>query len=453
MKRCAIVGAGISGLTIAYWLNKLSGSLSIDVYDAQPEAGGLLKTEVIDDCIVDAGPDSFLSQKQAAWDLIDELNLRSEVIGSNDSRRSTFIFHDGQLHKLPEGFFLMVPVQPASFLTTKLLSWPAKLKVISDLFARPESDDLSVGEFIQRRFGPEILEKIAEPLLAGIYGADINRLSLRSALPQIWELQKKGSLILRLRKQTRAGERQSLFTTFRGGMETFTRALKARCERIHWNFGMNIGEIIKENSRWKLRGELYDSVVLSSSRFPQVVSEHGGRIESIVDSVPKNSAIVIALGFKDIHPEGFGWLVPSHERRSVLACTYVSNKFEGRTPSDRFLIRLFIGGGIAAQWIHRPDSEIYKEALSELQRIAGFSAEPIFSRIYRWHDAMPEYTVGHRERMETIQELTRLEKSLFITGNLMNGVGIPDCIAHARKTADDVLDYHEGAKTLSNTNL
>lgn len=449
MKRCAIVGAGISGLTIAYWLNKLSGSLSIDVYDAQPEAGGLLKTEVIDDCIVDAGPDSFLSQKQAAWDLIDELNLRSEVIGSNDSMRSTFIFHDGKLHKLPEGFFLMVPVKPASFLTTKLLSWPAKLKVISDLFARPESVDLSVGEFIQRRFGPEILEKIAEPLLAGIYGADINRLSLRSALPQIWELQKKGSLILQLRKQTRAGERQSLFTTFRGGMHTFVGVLKARCERIHWNFGMNIGEIIKENSRWKLQEELYDTVVLSSSRFPRILSEHGGRIESIVDSVPRNCAIVIALGFTGIHPEGFGWLVPFHERRSVLACTYVSNKFEGRTPSDRFLIRLFIGGGIAAKWIHQPDSEIYEEALSELQRIAGFSAEPIFSRVYRWHDAMPEYTVGHLERMETIQELTRLEKSLFITGNLMNGVGIPDCIAHARKTADDVLAYHEGTKARS----
>lgn len=441
MKRCAIVGAGISGLTVAYWLNKLSSSLSIDVYDAHPEAGGLLKTEIIDGCIVDAGPDSFLSQKQAAWDLIDELNLRNQVIGSNDSMRSTFIFHDGRLHKLPEGFFLMVPVKPASFLTTKLLSWPAKLKVISDLFARPESVDVSVGEFIRRRFGPEILEKIAEPLLAGIYGADINRLSLRSALPQIWELQEKGSLILQLRKQAPAAERRSLFTTFRGGMEIFARELRARCEGVHWNFGTKIVEIVKENNSWKLQGELYDSVVLSSSRFPRVVSEHGRRIESIVDSVPRNSAIVIALGFRDIHPEGFGWLVPSHERRSVLACTYVSNKFEGRTPSDRFLIRLFIGGGAAARWIHRPDSEIYKEALSELQRIAGFSTEPIFSRIYRWHDAMPEYAVGHRERMETIQGLTRLEKSLFITGNLMNGVGIPDCIAHARETAHDVMLY------------
>lgn len=453
MKRCAIVGAGISGLTVAYWLNKLSSSLNIDVYDAQPEAGGLLRTEIIDDCIVDSGPDSFLTQKQAAWDLIDELNLRNEVIGSNDSLRSTFIFYEGRLHRLPDGFFLMVPVKSAAFLKTKLLSWNGKLDVVSDLFALRESGDVSVGEFIERRFGPEILEKIAEPLLAGIYGADVHRLSLRSALPQIWELQKKGSLILQLGKKAPAGQHQTLFTSFRGGMEIFTRELQARCEGVHWKFQTNVGEIVKENGRWKLQSELYDMVVLSSSRFPRIESEHGGRIGSLLDSIRRNSAIVIALGFKEIHPEGFGWLVPAQERRSVLACTYVSNKFKGRTPPDRFLIRLFIGGDVADQWIHRPDSEIYNEASSELRRIAGIAAEPVFSRIYRWQHAMPEYAVGHQEKMETIGKLTRLESGLFIAGNLMNGVGIPDCIAHARKTADEVMDYHEDAKTLSNTNL
>ncbi len=435
MKRCAIVGAGISGLSAAYFLQRHSEEFEIHLYEAGSRVGGVIRTDQIEEAIVEAGPDSFLTQKKRAAELCKELGLGDRLVGSNDATRKTYIFHSGELHALPEGLFLMVPTKPQSFMATNLISWPGKFAAIPDLFLNPEEVDLPVAEFIEKRFGQEILELIAEPMLAGIYGADVSELGLQSALPQIWEMQKKGSLIRSLMGRGDSGgrPRESLFTTLSDGMESLVNRLREKCNGVDFRLNSRVAAVVNADGFWKINDQIYDIVMLATSSVPEIVSVHGPDITSLIRSVHRNSAIVVAMIFAGMRRDGFGWLVPRSERRSVLAGTYVSNKFPGRTKGDRFLVRLFIGGDQAGFWLERSDDEITREASSELRRIAGIDETPLFSRIYRWKNAMPEYRVEHKRLIEKLEELRRQETGLYLTGNYFSGVGISDCIQHAEK--------------------
>ena len=356
MKRCAIIGGGISGLAAAYFLQKKTKDIEIHLYDAEPEPGGVIKTEEVEGCIVEAGPDSFLTQKQSAADLCREIGLGNQLIGSNDSLRKTFLFRDGKLRQIPEGFFLMIPTSFRPFVTTDLVSWAGKFAVVSDLFATPEKEDCTVADFIQRRFGTEILNYFAEPLLSGIYGADVNRLSMKNALPSLWELQKNGSLIRSILRSRRnasdiSSVRQSVFTTLKTGMGTLIKALREKCHGIHWKLDRLVIEIEKKEGRWWIAREGYDVCLIATTVIPGIVTENGRRLGSLYSAFRKNSAIVTVFCFEGIQKEGFGWLVPATERRSVMACTYLNQKFPERAPANRLLTRLFIGGQEADDWI------------------------------------------------------------------------------------------------------
>lgn len=444
MKTCAIVGGGISGLTAAYTLSRNHPDINITLYEAADRLGGVIQTESIQGCVVDAGPDSFLTVKRAAADLCAQVGLQDSLVGSNDASRKTFIVHEGKLKTIPEGLFLMIPTSPLPFMKTDLISWPGKFAAISDLFSQPETDDITVSEFIEKRFGSEILQRIAEPMLAGIYGAGVSRLSLKSALPQLWEMQKKGSLVRQLLGRRSSNSQESLFTTLAGGTESLTKRLVEQTPSVRWKTSTQVDAIEKKDHRWWIQGDGYDALLLASSRFPRIDSANGDRIGEILSGIRRNSAVVVVFGFEKLWREGFGWLVPATERRTVLACTYLTNKFSGRSPENRFLVRLFIGGEKAAAWIERSDDEIFDEARLELNRIAGIHDVPVFSRVYRWRNAMPEYQVGHQERIAEAERLALLEQSLFLTGNLWSGVGMPDCIRHAGLTADRAAQYLAG---------
>lgn len=435
MKRCAIIGGGISGLAAAYFLSRKAPGQDITLFESADRLGGVIRTESRDGCVIDGGPDSFLTVKRAAVNLCAELGLQDSLVGSNDRFRKTFILSEGKLKTIPEGLFLMIPTSPLPFLKTDLVSWPGKFAAVSDLFALPEEQDCTVAEFIEKRFGIEILQRIAEPMLAGIYGAGVHRLSLKSALPQLWEMQKKGSLVRQLLGHRSSPAKESLFTTLAGGMETLVRRLVERTEGVRWRTSTPVEEIRKSDGCWRIQDESYDAVLVASSMLPQIRSENGSRIRELIDGVRRNSAIVIVFGFEKLRKDGFGWLIPATERRTVLACTYLTNKFPGRSPDNRFLVRLFIGGSNAAEWIGRSDDEIYSEARLELKRIAGIDESPVFSFLYRWNNAMPEYQVSHEERMKEVARCAQREQSLFLTGNLWSGVGMPDCIRHAQETA------------------
>jgi protoporphyrinogen/coproporphyrinogen III oxidase len=438
IERGAIVGTGISGLVAAYFLQARIPGLSLDIYEASDRIGGVIRTEKISGCVVEGGPDSFLTAKKSAIRLCEAIGLHSELVGSNDHARKTFLFQDGEIKELPEGFFLMVPTKLWPFLKTDLFSWPGKLEALADLFSFPVENDIEAADFLERRFGKEILQKVAEPMISGIYGADVNRLSLQSALPQIWEMQKKGSILRQMLSRKSSNPSESLFTTLENGMESLVIRLQEEIDG-NWRLGNRVESISRKAERWGIGGDDYDLVVMAGS-LPQLDVTDFPEIDSLYKSIRRNSAVVVVLGFQALRKEGFGWLVPSSERRSVLACTYVSNKFSRRAPDDLLLVRVFLGGDQAAAWIDRSDDAIQNEVLSELKRIARIGAGPVFCRIFRWKEAMPEYQVGHNAKIERIQKLMKPNNGLCMIGNIFSGVGVPDCIQHAQKVVSEMLN-------------
>jgi protoporphyrinogen/coproporphyrinogen III oxidase len=279
VKSVAIVGAGISGLSTAFYLDRQNKDLEITIFEKSEQAGGVIHTEEVDGFVLEAGPDSFLTQKQAGFELSADLGLSDELIGSRDEHRKTFIFHEGKLKLLPEGMFLMVPTSPLSFLRSDLISWYGKFSALRDLFSLPDGEDLGVADWVEKRFGTEVLHQIAEPLLAGIYGSDSNRLSLVSSLPQLWELQKQGSVILKTMKRKKENSaHQSLFTTYKKGMQTLIDALLRELRRHTFQFGEAIERIEKRETKWWIQDREYDSVVLATSSVPQIHSQYGNEI-------------------------------------------------------------------------------------------------------------------------------------------------------------------------------
>ena len=438
IERGAIVGTGISGLVAAYFLQARIPGLSLDVYEASDRIGGVISSERISGCVVEGGPDSFLTAKKSAIRLCEAIGLQSELVGSNDHARKTFVFQDGEIKELPEGFHLMVPTKLWPFLKTDLFSWPGKLEALADLFSFPEENDIEAANFLERRFGKEILEKIAEPMISGIYGANVSRLSLQSALPQIWEMQKKGSILRQMLKPRPGNPVESLFTTLEKGMESLVTRLQEEID-ASWRLDTRVDSISRKGEQWGIGNDIYDLVVMAGS-LPQLDVPEFPEIDSLYKSIQRNSAVVVVLGFERLRKEGFGWLVPSSQRRSILACTYVSNKFPRRSPEDLFLVRAFLGGDQAAAWIDRSDEAIQNEVLGELKRIAQIEADPVFCRIFRWKDAMPEYQVGHNAKMERLQILMKQNNGLCMTGNIFSGVGVPDCIQHAQKVVSELLN-------------
>ncbi len=438
MTSVAILGAGISGLSTAFYLNRQNKNFQITVFDKNQTPGGVVKTEQIDGFVLEAGPDSFLTQKHAGFEVAADLGLSNELMGSRDELRKTFIFHEGKLKLLPEGMFLMVPAAPLAFLRSELISWYGKFSALKDLFTLPDRSDLSVADWVEKRFGTEVLHQIADPLLAGIYGSDSNQLSVVSALPQIWELQKRGSVILQSMNRRKELAKQSLFTTYKRGMQTLIDAFMHELQGHQFHFGSEVDRVEKRNGKWWINDQGYDVVVLSSSSVPKLVSQYGEEIRERVNAVKKNSAIVILLAFKSIERKGFGWLVPATERKFALACTYISNKFANRCPPNHLLLRVFVGGSQAEKWLEEPDDDLIEKALWDLKRIAKIDDVPVLSRVYRWRSAMPEYAVGHQQRIAAIKNLAKLEGSLLIANNLMRGVGIPDCIVQAKEISESL---------------
>jgi oxygen-dependent protoporphyrinogen oxidase len=432
----AVLGTGISGLSTAFYLSRYNPDLQITLFDKKKAAGGVIQTELKDGFVLEGGPDSFLTQKIAAFELSADLGLTNELQGSRDDLRKTFIFHEGKLKRLPEGMFMMIPSSPVAFLKSDLISWYGKFSATKDLFTLPDQNDLTVADWVEKRFGTELLNQIAEPLLAGVYGGDINRLSLASGLPQIWELQKRGSLIRQV--IGRKKENQSLFTSFRNGMQTLTDALTRDLHKHQFILGTEVNRIDKYDGKWMIQDRQYDALVLSTSTIPEIDCPYGSEIRLLLNSIQKNSAIVILMGFKNLVREGFGWLVPRSERHFCLACTYSSNKFANRSPDHHLLLRLFVGGSQAENWLDRSDEELIDRALDDLRRIASINDPPLFAKVYRWHSAMPEFAVGHQKIIEQIRNTAKLEESLFVANNIMNGVGIPDCIAAAKATAQQL---------------
>jgi oxygen-dependent protoporphyrinogen oxidase len=449
-----IIGGGISGLSTAYYLAK--GGAASTIVESRPRLGGVIQTEHIDGCTIEAGPDSFLSVKPAAMELIRELGLAGEVIGSNDHLRVTFVRKNGRLVALPDGLMMMVPTKIMPLVTTGLVSVGTKIRMGMELFRAPKvrAEDESVADFVREHYGQEAVDYLAEPLLSGIYGGDPRQLSVTAVLPRFVELAAQyGSLtrgVLAMRAKAPKGrEPAPLFRTLKGGLaqmtgavETFIRSktnvVGGRAEALERKGGgyrVRVGGDWLEGNHVVVACEAHSAGPLASALDP--------RLGELLGGVQCSSSMTVALGYDAADfaklPEGFGFLVPKRERRRLMACTWVGTKFPNRVPEGKIVARCFLGGMEDAGVLNESDETVTAAVIGELRDIAGVTAQPRFTRVFRWPKSMAQYTVGHPARVAEIESRVAAVSGLYVAGNAYQGIGIPDCIRMGRAASEKIL--------------
>jgi len=464
MTRIAIIGGGISGLTAAFALeeHRRAGTLEYTLYESSPQLGGVLRTEHIHGCTIEAGPDSFLTEKPWAADLCRTLGLGDQLIGSNDAYRKTFILVRGQLIPLPDGLMFMVPTKILPTGLSPLFSWTTKLRMLRELLHPPRAAqaDESIASLVERHYGVEMVDRLADPLLSGIYGGEAASLSVRAVLPRFAEMARThcslGRAMLAARKKSSNKSAPPLFTSLKNGMHQLVEALVARLNQPSLRTKTSVKSIQREAAGWTVEvdrqeenigpnSESFDAVILavSAAAAAQLLSASSPELSSELAAIRYSSSITVGLGYdRDVRqslPPGFGFLVPRSEGKRLLATTFVHNKFPHRAPNDRALLRCFFAGSNAENIWQLSDDAIIAAVRNELHQILRLRAAPLFARVYKWKSAMAQYGVGHLERMDRIDRLRQQLPSLALAGNAYRGIGIPDCIRSGQEAAKQVL--------------
>jgi oxygen-dependent protoporphyrinogen oxidase len=462
MPRVAVVGGGIAGLAAAHRLIELAreGGRRIDVrlYEASERLGGTICTEHIDGFIIESGPDSFLSEKPAALRLCERLGMTDRLIGTREEFRRTYVVHRGRLHPLPEGFLLLAPTRFWPLFTTSLFSWPGKLRMGLDLVLPRGggTSDESLASFVTRRLGREALDRVAQPLVGGIYTADPDQLSLAATMPRFLEMERQHrSLIYTMWKQSRAarnahagsGARWSLFVSVDDGMQTLVERLASALPEGIVRTSRPVRSIRRrEGGGWSIdEAEEYAAVIVATPahRAAELLAGVSADLAGELRGIPYASSATVTLAFRreEIpHPlDGFGFVVPAVEGRAIIACTFSSIKYAKRAPAAYVLLRSFVGGALQRELFETEDREMIALVRRELGALLGVQAEPVLSRISRHQDAMPQYHLGHAERIGRIEGLLRSETGLYLAGSAYRGVGIPDCIRSGEDAAEAII--------------
>ena len=468
-RRAVVVGGGIAGLTAAYRLRHGSPGLAVTLVEAAPRLGGKILTEHPDGLVIEAGPDSFLSAKPAATRLCEELGLGGELVGTTESGGGTYILRDGRLEPLPEGISGLVPTRARPLLHSGLLSTRAKLRMGLEAFipARRDQGDESVAAFVRRRFGVEAYERMAQPLLSGIYAGDAEQLSLLATFPRLRESERThGSLIRGMLAQRRAAPqpasgdapRRSAFLSLAGGLGELTDTLARALDGVEVRTGLAATAVAWRGSgRWTLG--LADGTALEADVLllatpawasADLLQGLAARPAATLRQIPYTSTATITAAYRreDVARlgAGRGFVIPRVEDRELTAVTWVTSKFPGRAPDGLALVRGFVGRAGREEAVGLPDDELVALMRRELREILGLTAEPVLTRVYRWPRALPQYTLGHLERVATIERHVAQLPGLFLLGSAYRGVGIPDCIQSGSEAAARALD-HLGAQS------
>jgi oxygen-dependent protoporphyrinogen oxidase len=459
MKRIAIIGGGISGLSAAYALEKkrrAGAEVEYTLYEASPRLGGVLVTERVDGCIVEAGPDSFLTEKPWASDLATELGLGDQLIGSNDADRKTYIVTRGRLIEMPDGLMFMVPTKILPTVLSPLFSVKTKLRMAREWFHPPHkaNGDETVAAMVERHYGPEMVDLLADPLLSGVYGGEASQLSVRAVLARFADMEAKhgslGRAMLAARRNAPAkGQVRPLFTSLKEGMQQLVDAVVMRLDSDSVHTGTPVQAIAPEDGGWivsaGLQSDHFDGVIvaLPTQAAGNLLAMASAEIAAELRGINYSSSVTVALGYdekvKQSLPPGFGFLVPRSEGRRMLAATFVHNKFPHRAPADRALLRCFLGGARDEQILAFSEEEILRIAREELKQILNLTAEPLFTRVFKWRGAMAQYGVGHLDRSARIEALRQKVAGMALAGNGYSGIGVPDCVRSGTAAVEEVL--------------
>jgi oxygen-dependent protoporphyrinogen oxidase len=461
MKRIAIIGGGISGLSAAFYLQKARAAgadLEYTLFESGQRLGGSMYSDRVEGCLVEAGPDSFLTEKPWALSLCQELGIADQLIGSNDAQRKTYIVVNGRLVVMPDGLMFMVPTQLVATALSPLFSWSTKLRMARELLhpPRPMQADETVAELVERHFGAEVVDRLADPLLSGVYGGDAAKLSARAVLPRFVEMEEKyGSLsraMLAAHKKmmaTRKHPPAPLFTSLQDGMQQMVDAIAARLDPESVRLRTHVLRVYPEDasSSWRVSVEMngeerFDAVLIATPANVAGTLLDGvdrGLARDFLD-ITYSSSVTVTLGYymqqlTDL-PPGFGFLVPRSEGTRMLACTFVHNKFSHRAPQDKGILRCFLGGARDEAVLGLSDDEIQETVHRELKDILKLHARPIFARVYRWRGAMAQYEPGHIARVQRIEQRAAEIPGLALAGNAYHGIGVPDCIRSGMEAAN-----------------
>ena len=466
MKRIAIIGGGISGLSAAFTLEEARRSganVEYILYESSPRLGGVLRTENIAGCVVEAGPDSFVTEKPWAADLARTLGIGDQLIGSNDADRKTYILTRGRLVEMPDGLMFMVPTKILPTGLSQLFSWKTKLRMAQELLHPPRAvdHDESVAQFVARHYGAEMVDRLADPLLSGVYGGESAYLSVRAVLPRFAEMERTygslGKAMLAARRKMRSGPRRApmpLFTSMKNGMQSLAETVAARLNPKALLTNAPVQAIQREADGWTvsagMQSDSFDGVVvaLPSRAAAELLRHANPELSAELDGVAYSSSITVVMAYggdvRKTLPPGFGFLVPRSEGKRLLAATFVHNKFPHRAPEDRALLRCFFAGSNAENVWPFSDEQIVEIVRTELQQIlgchiSGLRDEPTFARVYKWKSAMAQYGVGHLERLERIERLRQQLPGLTLAGNGYRGIGVPDCVRTGRDAAEALM--------------
>lgn len=474
-RRVLVIGGGISGLATAHRLAELSRSrelgLSITLLEARERLGGTIETQRRGGFLLEAGPDAFLAEKPWATELCQRLGIADQLIETQPAYRRSFIVRQGRLMPVPAGWFLLAPARWQTLFEATMLSWPGRLRMALEPLIPPrrhEADE-SLGAFVRRRFGREALERIGQPMIGGIYTADPDRLSLQATMPRFAEMERShGSVLRALRSRAQyaerataaaSGPRYQLFVTLRGGMQTLIEALERRMPEVSlrrralvtridagWTVTLQGGETLAAEAL---------CLALPAQAAAGVVDRAAPSLAKDLAGIPYESVATVHMAFRvaDVpRPlDGFGFVAPAVERRKLIGCTFTSMKFPGRAPDAAVLLRAFVGGALHRPMFDLDDGAMIRMVRGELRDLLGIHAEPMFSAVHRFRQAMPQYHVGHLKRLEAIDVKLARHPGLFVTGNGYRGIGIPDCVHQGERVAERMVEYlmppREGSPT------
>jgi oxygen-dependent protoporphyrinogen oxidase len=472
--RIVIIGGGISGLAAALRCVEQGAQLNrapeVLLLEGSQRLGGIIHTKKRDGFLLEGGPDSFISEKPEAISLARRVGLADHLIETTEEHRRSFIVRGGRLHAVPEGFHLLAPSLLWPFIKTPIFSWAGKARMALDLIlprraavdhGEPEE---SLAQFVRRRLGREALERMAQPMVGGIYTADPEHLSLRATMPRFLEMeQAHRSLIWAMMRGRRreasaegsrgtSGARYSLFISFDGGMQMLPDAVSRRLPEtsVRLSTWVEALSFDRASSQWKIyvRGSeaiLADSVCLAlpANASARLLRDVDAALAADLNAIPYASTATINLGWKraDVpHPlDGFGFVVPSVERRATLACTFSSVKFKGRAPDGHVLLRAFLGGALQPEMFELDEETMTARVLEDLRALLGIEAPPLFAVVEKWPRSMAQYTLGHLEKVERIKRRLDNLSGLHLAGNAYSGAGIPDCIRSGETAADNML--------------
>lgn len=460
----AVIGGGISGLAAAFRLRELAPELPVTLYEAGPRLGGVLQTEREQGYLLEGSADNFITNPPEALELCRRLGLEEQLLPTNAELRGAEIVRQGKLYRVPEGFMLMAPHDAWQVWRSPILSWPGKLRLLSECLVRRRANSLqdeSLASFVQRRLGREAFERLVQPLVGGIYTADAEKLSMAAALPRFWKMEQLHGGLMRAvwkgRKQAEnggagSGARYSLFVTLREGMSQLVRTLAERVGHERVRLQSPVTALERNEDGWRLSfpdgsTAQHSAVILATPAHHAASLLRGleGSLAAELEGIPYAGAVLAVAGYRLDQiarpPRSFGFVVPAVERRQILAASFSSLKFPGRAPDGRMLIRVFLGGAMRPDQLNLDDAQVLAIIRRELGELLGVTGDPELFRVHRWPKAMPQYHVGHLDRMARVADRLAAFPSLALAGNAYTGVGIPQSVSSGSAAAERVYEH------------